>query len=449
MALSSSSIIQTNHDSAESGQAIAVITIPSNLSHIFSFKLPGYSTLATNKDYWYMGDVQYNQDDTNSIVKSQVTGISYISYYGTTRVSYSSKTYYPACRFRYETQNGSKKLIFEITDNAKIKFGVDQNFLNGTWNCIRLADIINLSDILTVNSGYSATIPGTTITSDNGTLWSGSAQSRGSSVNKSITFPTAYKSVSTNKVLAFPSKEYYSFKSGINDLVKNNFSFQYTSGGSTTTLNSSYITVSNVSGSQYNKAVTITYNVPNPASTIDTDFANGILVPNTGVKLSTFYNTVAYNMASLNVAVTLMKSGNTFTVNSLPNPVWQYISSFALNVPVQAGGFSGTCTAFAQSGPFVNNYTVSYSGTITTWNQSVTSSMNQVCSISYSYQVSGNNTSTSKTFTVDRYYGYITSSTHLRMGVNFTGSSSLLYQSTAPTVEQLSSTSEIRSVTRL
>ena len=441
-------IIMTPHTSVTVAASI-VFTIPSNLSHIFSFKLDNYySSLDTTKDYWYMGTLYYNSDSNTTTITPDNSNHTH---YGTVTVTYNGESYYPGCRFRYETQNGSKRLIFEVTDNAKIAGivpTVPLNCIFKTWNQLKTSTAYYLNDFLQVNSGYTATIPATAVNPD-GIFWSGSAQDRGASVNGSITFPTAYKSVSTTKTLSFPSKEYYSFKSGINDLVKNNFSFQYTSGGSTTTLNSSYITVSDVSGSQYNKAVTITQTVTNPVSTIDTDFANGILVPNTGVKLSTFYNTVAYNMASLNVAVTLTRSGNTFTVNSLPNPIWQYISSFALNVPVQAGGFSGTCTAFAQSGPFVNNYTVSYSGTITTWNQSVTSSMNQVCSISYSYQVSGNNTSTSKTFTVDRYYGYVTSSTHLRMGVNFTGSSSLLYQSTAPTVEQLSSTSEIRSVTRI
>ena len=440
-------IIMTQHYSVAVAASI-VFTIPSNLSHIFSFKLDNnYSSLDTTKDYWYMGRLIYRSDDTT---KYKIEPSNYnTTYYGPATVTWNGKTYHPGCRFRYETQNGSKRLIFEVTDNAKYKSVIsDTNYISSTWDQLKISTIFYLNDFLQVNPGYTATIPATTINPD-GFFWSGTSQNRGASINGSITFPTAYKSVSTTKTLSFPSKEYYSFKSGINDLVKNNFSFQYTSGGSTTTLNSSYITVSDVSGSQYNKNVTITQTVTNPVSTIDTDFANGVLVPNSGVKLSTFYNTVAYNVANLNVAVTLTKSGNTFTVNSLPNPIWQYISSFALNVPVQAGGFSGTCTAFAQSGPFVNDYTVSYSGTITTWNKSVTSSMNQVCSISYSYKLSGNNTSSSKTFTVDRYYGYVTSSTHLRMGVNFTGSSSLLYQSTAPTVEQLSSTSEVRSVTRI
>lgn len=411
-------------------------TIPSNLSSYYAYKYTD-----STKDYWITDTLYYivNGEQKQLTSRSTVGGTYQPDPNNATVISGKA---YPA-RFRY----ANNKIVLEVTKNAFLgvdfwgwspsdDYSSEKNATEWWFTTLTLADII------TVKSGYtSSPTPGSVSISTH--------FANNTSNTYTVSGVTPYKSVSTNKVLAFPSKEYYSFKSGINDLVKNNFSFQYTSGGSTTTLNSSYITVSDVSGSQYNKNVTITYNVANPASTIATDFANGILVPNSGVKLSTFYNTVTYNMANLNVAVTLTKSGNTFTVNSLPNPIWQYISSFALNVPVQAGGFSGTCTAFAQTGPFVNNYTVSYSGTITTWNQSVTSSMNQVCSISYSYQVSGNNTSSSKTFTVDRYYGYITSSTHLRMGVNFTGSSSLLYQSTAPTVEQLSSTSEIRSVTRI
>lgn len=410
-------------------------TIPSNLSSCYAYKYTD-----STKDYWITDTLYYI---VNGETK-QLTSRSEVSVYipDPDNATVISGEVYPA-RFRY----ANNKIVLEVTKNAYL--GVD--FYG--WSPSSLAcdeenatewwfTTLTLADIITVKSGYtSSPTPGSVSISNH--------FANNTSNTYTVSGVTPYKSVSTTKTISFPSKEYYSFKSGINDLVKNNFSFQYTSSGSTTTLNSSYITVSDVSGSQYNKNVTITQTVTNPVSTIDTDFANGILVPNTGVKLSTFYNTGAYNMASLNVAVTLTKSGNTFTVNSLPNPIWQYISSFALNVPVQAGGFSGTCTAFAQTGPFVNNYTVSYSGTITTWNQSVTSSMNQICSISYSYQVSGNNTSSSKTFTVDRYYGYVTSSTHLRMGVNFTGSSSLLYQSTAPTVEQLSSTSEIRSVTRI
>ena len=415
------------------------IILPSSLQSYCSLKY------TDGKDYWIKSSVTGTKNgNTYNINSRTYTADTSAPQPYPPKVSLdSSHTAYPA-RFYYTGGN----LYLDITENS-IEWGyllgwrkVDppNNWLN--WSSFTISGF-SLADLITVKTGYTVSPSLSNVSI--GTV----SVTYQSTVNYTISGITPYKSVSTNKVLAFPSKEYYSFKSGINDLVKNNFSFQYTSGGSTTTLNSSYITVSDVSGSQYNKAVTITQNISYPASTIDTDFANGVLVPNTGVKLSTFYSTVAYNMASLNVAVTLTKSGNTFTVNSLPDPIWQYISSFALNVPVQAGGFSGTCTAFAQTGPFVNNYTVSYSGTITTWNQSVTSSMNQICSISYSYQVSGNNTSSSKTFTVDRYYGYVTSSTHLRMGVNFTGSSSLLYQSTAPTVEQLSSTSEIRSVTRL
>lgn len=405
------------------------IKIPSNLSHIYSFKWT-----STNTNYWIPAVVYYTKTDnsTGNMPGSLVSGTTHDRQLAPDGVKYTA-------RFRY----ANNKLYLDITYNAERWSALSNNWSGAehldNWKSFNFDTELKLSDIITVNSGYTVSPALSNV--NVGTFTIGSAYT--------ISGVTAYKQVSTTKTLSFSSKEYYSLKSGINDLVKNNFSFQYTSGGTTTTLNSSYITVSDVSGSQYNKNVTITQTVSNPASTITTDFANGVLIPNSGVKLSTFYNTVAYNMANLNVAVTLTQSGTTFTVNSLPNPVWQYISSFALNVPVQAGGFSGTCTAFAQSGPFVNNYTVSYSGTITTWNQSVTSSMNQICSISYSYQVSGNNTSSSKTFTVDRYYGYITSSTHLRMGVNFTGSSSLLYQSTAPTVEQLSSTSEIRSVTRI
>lgn len=402
------------------------IKIPASLQAGLSFKLTDSSM-----NYWITTIINYTDTGGNSGTCNE-NGSAATSQ-GRQKVG-SFK--YPA-RLRYA--NG--KLYVDVTHNADTwnsSTGWQNNNLSN-WRTFEFYHDIYLSDFIQVNSGYTVSPSLSSVTL--GTFTVGSAYT--------ISGVTVYKQVSTTKTISLPSKEYYSLKSGINDLVKNNFSFQYTSGGTTTTLNSSYITVSDVSGSQYNKNVTITYNVPNPATTIATDFANGVLVPNTGAKLSTFYNTVAYNMANLNVAVTLTQSGNTFTVNSLPNPVWQYISSFALNVPVQAGGFSGTCTAFAQTGPFVNDYTVSYSGTITTWNQSVTSSMNQVCSISYTYQTSGNSTSATKTFTVDRYYGYVTSSTHLRMGVNFTGSSSLLYQSTAPTVEQLSSTTEIRSVTRL
>lgn len=414
------------------------IILPSSLQSYCSLKY------TDGKDYWIKSSVTGTKDGNTYTINSRTYTDSGNGYPPSDKVSLdSSHTAYPA-RFYYTGGN----LYLDITENTLqwsflIVWGhgdLPNNWKN--WSSFTISGF-SLADLLTVKTGYTVSPSLSNVSI--GTV----SVTYQSTVNYTISGITPYKSVSTTKTLSFPSKEYYSFKSGINDLVKNNFSFQYTSGGSTTTLNSSYITVSDVSGSQYNKAVTITQNVSYPASTIATDFANGVLVPNTGVKLSTFYNTVTYNMASLNVAVTLTKSGNTFTVNSLPNPIWQYISSFALNVPVQAGGFSGTCTAFAQTGPFVNNYTVSYSGTITTWNKSVTSSMNQICSISYSYQVSGNNTSSSKTFTVDRYYGYVTSSTHLRMGVNFTGSSSLLYQSTAPTVEQLSSTSEIRSVTRI
>ena len=415
------------------------IVLPSSLQSYCNLKY------TDGKDYWIKSSVAGTKSGSTRYIYSRTysANTSASPQYPPKVSLDSNHTAWPA-RFYYTGGN----LYLDITENMVGWEYLSTWVADGTpnackdWSSFTISGF-SLDDLLTVKTGYTVSPSLSNVSIGN------VSATYQSTVNYTISGITPYKSVSTNKILAFPSKEYYSFKSGINDLVKNNFSFQYTSGGSTTTLNSSYITVSNVSGSQYNKAVTITQNVSYPASTIDTDFANGVLVPNTGVKLSTFYNTVAYNMASLNVAVTLTKSGNTFTVNSLPNPIWQYISSFALNVPVQAGGFSGTCTAFAQTGPFVNNYTVSYSGTITTWNQSVTSSMNQVCSISYSYQVSGNNTSSSKTFTVDRYYGYVTSSTHLRMGVNFTGSSSLLYQSTAPTVEQLSSTSEIRSVTRL
>lgn len=142
--------------------------------------------------------------------------------------------------------------------------------------------------------------------------------------------------------------------------------------------------------------------------------------------------------------VTNTKAGVDISVYP-PSPRWEYDNDCMMTIPAQASTFTGTCIPVGQSGSLMHDITVSYSGSISTWINTVTS-MNEAAYVSYTLRP---NESGTQSFTINRYYDRATTTSHCSMEVTYTGSSSLIYQTTSEAVGNMSSTTEIRSITRI